>query len=800
MHDLRGALRQLRRAPGFAAVAVATLGLGIGANTTVFSMVNAVLVRPLPFEEPDRLVAVESTHPTRPGEGLNLSYPDYLDIREAVGSFREVAVWDWQPFNLRGPEEAAFVGGARVAASFFPTLGVEPILGRAITPEDDRPGAAPVVLLGEELWRSRFAADSGVVGSTVRLDGVPHTVVGVMPAGVGLPDRTRLWVPLATDAERAPRGNRWLGGIARLAPGATVAAADAELEALAARLAEVHPATNGESGLRARDLREELLGEGLAPLFLLLLGAVGILLLIACANLANLLLARSARRERELALRAALGAGRGRLVRQLLAESLLLGGLGAALGWVLGQAGIDLILRSIPTEVPAWIRLEPDLRILGFVTGVSLLAVLLFGLGPALLASRRDPSAALRESSARAGGPPRGRLRSGLVVAEVALSVTLLVGAGLVLRSLLALAAVDPGIDSEGRLVATTALAPALYPGMEERRSFYRDLLRELEATPGVRAAGVVSRLPLRGSSNRNSFTAEGQGEEEHRANPFVLVNSASPDYFRAAGIALLRGRGFTAADDADAPPVAVVNRSLARRYWPEGEAVGRRLKFGSPGGGGEWIRIVGVVEDVRHSGIDREPSIQLYLPYPQSPTPRLGVVLRAEADPDALRPALSRALEAVDPDQAFYDVMSAEQVVREAGWEWRFFSGLFWTFGGLAAFLAALGLYGVLAYAVAGRRREFGIRLALGAAPAAVMRGVLRDGARLFAVGALLGTLAGLVLNRAMASLLYEVAPVDLPTFAAALVLLGAAAAAATWIPARRATRVDPAHILRAE
>lgn len=800
IQDLRFALRQLRRSPGFTAVAVVTLALGIGANTTVFSMVNAVLVRPLPFEEPERLVSVEGTHPSRPGEGMNLSYPDYLDIREEAETLSDVAVWDWRPFNLRGGGGTLFAGGAQVTASYFRTLGVEPLRGRVFTVEEDRAGGPRVVLLSEELWRTQFGGDPDVVGTQVRLDGTPHTVVGVMPSGIGFPERVRLWVPLQMTVERSPRGNRWLGGIARLASGATAESASAELDALAARLEEAYPDTNTDAGLRARPLREELLGEGLAPLFVLLLGSVGVLLLIVCANLANLLLARGAERERELAVRGALGASRGRLVRQLVTESTLLGGAGAALGWFLGQGGIDLVLRSVPTEIPSWIRLEPDLRILVFVAGVSLLAVLFFGLVPAILTARRDLNAALREASSRGGGPGRGRLRSGLIVAEVALSLVLLVGAGLVLRSMLEIGRVDPGIETDGRIMATTSLAPTVYGADSARVRFEDGLLRELEASPGVRTAGVVSRAPLRGSSNAYTFTVEGQGETEQEENPFLLTNSISPDYFQAAGLSLIRGRGFTPRDDADAQPVGVVNRQMAGRYWPGEDPLGQRIKYGSPGGDGEWIRIVGVVEDVRHMNLEEAPRIQLYRPYRQQPTSRMSVVLHAEGDPDGLRPALAAALEAVDPDQAFYDMMTLDAVVEEAAWEWRFFSGLFWTFGGLAALLAALGLYGVLSYGVASRRREFGVRLALGAEPGDVMRQVMTGAARLFAIGAVLGLAVGALLNRIMSSVLYDVAALDLPTFGGVLLLLAAVAAVATWLPARRATRVDPVATLRAE
>lgn len=798
--DLRFALRQLRRSPGFTAVAVATLALGIAANTTVFSMVDAVLVRPLPFADPGRVVAVSSVDAARPGLTLNMSYPDYLDVRAGVKAFQDVAVWDWQPYNLRSGATASFVGGARVSGSFFSTLGVAPLLGRSFTADDDRAGAAPVLLLSEELWKSRFGARPDVVGSTVRLDGTAYTVIGVEPSGIGFPERTRLWVPLRTTPEHSPRTARYLGAIARLAPGATTESARHELGAVAANLARAYPDIHGGLGFQISGLRQELLGDGLTPLFVLLLGAVGVLLLIVCSNLANLLLARGARRERELAVRVALGASRGRLVRQLLTESVALGVGGAGLGWLLGQWGSTIVQRTIPVEIPAWIHLEPDLRVLAFVSAVSVAAVLLFGLVPAILTTRRNMGRALREASGRTTEAARARVRSGLVVAEVALSLTLLVGAGLVLRSVLALATVNPGFEPGGRLVATTALAPAVYGSDSSRIGFYHGLLRKARAIPGVREAGVVSRLPLRGSSNSYTFTADGQDQAEYRRNPPVLTNSVSPGYFRAAGISLLRGRAFEETDDADAAPVGIINREMADRYWPGGEALGKRIKYGEPDGHMPWIRIVGVVEDVRHKHLDRAPTIQLYRPYPQEPTSRLGIVLHATGDPNTLRPALTAALGAVDPDQAFYDMMTLDQVVSEAGWQWRFFSELFWIFGALAAFLAALGLYGVLSFGVVSRRRELGIRLALGAGPRDVERQVVWGGARLFAVGALLGLAAGVVLNRLMASALYGVSSLDLPTLGAVLALLAVVAAAAVWIPARRATRVDPLSVLRSE
>jgi putative ABC transport system permease protein len=802
IQDLRFALRALAKRPGFTAVVVITLGLGIGANTAIFSMVNGVLLRPFPYHEPDRIVAVGATHPNEPGRTLNLSFPDYEVVRDEVGSLGAVAVWDWEPFNLRGDESALFVGGERVSGEYFAVVGIDPILGRTFRPEDDRPGAEPVIVLSETLWRNELGADPEALGRTVRLDGTAHTVIGVAPDHAARVERVRLWVPLAQDAERSPRGIHYLQGIGRLAPGATIGQAQAELNQLATRLAEAYPETNRDRGLAARPLRASA-AEQERPLLLLLLAAVGLVLLIACANVANLLLARTADRRYELGIRGAVGASRGRLVRQILTESALLGGLGAGVGLLVGLGSFEAVMTWIPVEIPAWIQFEPDLRVFAFAAAAGVAATALFGLPVALHASHADIQRTLkRTTTGTTGGRGPARLRSGLVVAEIALSLALLVAAGSTIRSLVALAQVDPGFQSSDRVVATLTLPAASYGDDESRRSFVRDLEREVGAVPGVASVGVVSRFPLRGSSNQRSFTIEGQTTEDHQRNPYVLTNSVGPSYFATVGIGVRSGRGFTSADGADAPAVAVVNRTMAERYWPEGDPVGQRLKFGPPEGAGGWIEVVGVVPDVRHLALEQSSSIQLYVPFAQEPSSRVSVVAHA-AGPEAARnvvDGIRTAVQRIDPDLAPYDVMAVDDVVAEAMWVWLFISRLFRIFAGLALTLAAVGIYGVVAFAVVRRAPEIGIRVALGARRREAVGLIARQGLRLVLVGVAVGVPLALGVGQLLSSVLYGVNAFDPVSLLVVTALLAAVALAACWLPARRAARVDPMITLRAE
>lgn len=797
---LRHSVRKLRRSPGFAAVAIITLSLGIGANLMIFSVVNGTLLRPFAYPEPERLVAIGATLEGRAGGPYAISYPEYLDILEGTDVFDGVGVWDWEPYNLRADDRASFVGVGQVTPGVFQALATRPILGRTLNPEDDLPGSPEVVILSEGLWRSEFGGDPDIIGESAVLDGVQRTVIGVIPRGTEFPEETRLYVPLRMTAERSPRGMNWLGAVARLKSDVSLDQARAALATLASRLENQYPDLNDGRGFTAIPLREELIGP-VRPFLLLLMGAVGFVLLIVCANVANLFLARASTQEREFAVRAALGASRGRILRHLLVESLVVAIGGCVVGFLLGQWGIDLILGAIPVEIPSWIDFALDWRVVAFMLALTVVTAMLFGLPPAVQVSRPQLVDSLKESAGRGtGGRRHQRLRSGLVVAEVALSLALLMGAGLMIRSFLRLSAIEPGFATADRAMATVNLAPAKYGEFEARVRFYRDVLEQLEARPGVLAAGAVGRFPLRGSSNSRDIVVEGQTADEAQTNPSALVNGVSPEYFRAMGIPLLSGRSFSSADRADASSVAIVNDAFVRRFWPEETPIGKRFRFGHSDADDPWIEVVGVVGGVRHFALEEPASLQLYVPYEQSASRRLSFMVHGSGDPAALMNSLRQVIASVDRDQAPYDVMTLEAVVDEAVWQWRFFSSLFAIFGLLAVLLAATGLYGVISYTAAQRTREIGIRMALGAARDDVVNLVVRQGLLLIGAGMALGLLVGLGLGKAMSAVLFEVRATDPITIIWVAAVLCAIGFIATYLPARRAARVDPVLSLRAE
>jgi len=794
--DLRYAVRRLTRAPAFTAVAVATLAVGIAANTAVFSFVNAVLLSPYPWEEPARVVRLFTTDLERGGR-IHLSYPDLRSVAES-DVFAAVAGTDRQPYNVRTDDETVYVQGGQVNASLFEVLGVEPLLGRTFRPEDDEPGAAPVLVLGERVWRGTFGADPDIVGTTVHVDAVPHTVVGVVPKGAGYPDEALLWVPLALSEGTQSRSSRWINGVARLAPGVSLQQARAALDVLAGRLADEYPESNEGLGLTAVPVHEVRTAE-LSAMSMALLGAVGFVLLVACANVASLLLARSAGRQKELAIRAALGARRGRIFFQLLAESLLLAAGGTLIGLWLGVAVVDAMLATIPVQPPDWVVLELDHRVLGFTAGISVLATLLFGLAPALRAATGDLHEPLQESGRTATGSRRAQgARSGLVVAEVALSVVLLIGAGLMIRSFLALASQSPGFETDGGFTMTTAYATANYPEGEQRVSFHRRAKERLEALPSVQVVGGITQPPLRGGWNMMGFEVEGQGSGETEDHPPALTHTVTPGYLEAAGIPVLRGRGLEPSDGSGPREAVVVNRTLAERFWPDQDPVGKRLRFLIEGL--DWAEVVGVVADTRHIDMHGETLPEIYYPYERWANfyGRMSWVVRTEVDPRSLMPRAREVIRELDPNQAVYDLMTLEQVVGEAIWMPRFFSSLFWIFGGIAAALAAVGLYGLVGTVVATRTGEIGLRMALGARPSSVLRMVLGRGLWLVGLGLAIGIGGALALAQIAGSLLYGISPTDPLVFVGAPVLLAAVALLATWIPARRATRVDPVVALR--
>jgi putative ABC transport system permease protein len=798
--DVRFAARTLARNPGFAAAAVLTLALGIGANTAIFSVVNAVLVSPLPFASPDRLVLVYGLNEGRDRQSLGPA--DYLDLRSESRSFERLAAVREGSFNLAGRERPEIVRGAVVTPDFFPLLGTLPMRGRALRPDRDGPGGPRSVVLGARLWRSRFGGDVAVVGRSVTIDAEPYTVVGVVPPEFELPAGAEMWMsspyavpphPLRPAIDPSPsRDTHYIEVFGRLAPGVSTAAASSEVNSIFARWKRELGDKEGSVGGTVVALRDDLVGAA-RPALGILLGAVTLLLLIACSNVANIVLARGTQRQREIAIRAALGAGRMRLVRQLLTESVVLASAGGALGLLLAHAAMAPLRAMVPSGLLVGSRLELDGRVLFFTAAVSLGSGILFGLFPALQLAGRDFDRTLKESGRGVVGARAQRTRSALVVTEIALAAVLLLGAGLLIRSFDRLLSVSQGFDPEGLLTARLNLPVARYPEPAARTAAVRAVLEKIRALPGASAAAVVSRLPLNQGASRRGVDVEGIPDLNFSPDYQVVTE----DYFRAMRIPILRGRAFDGRDSAAGPGAIIVSESLARRLFSGKDPVGRRMKVGL---GDEWSSVIGVSGDVRQHRLEDTSVPTVYVPYSQDPWPLVTVVLRTSVPPETAAAALDRAVRSVDPEQALSNVRPMRQVISESVSAQRLRMVLLGLFAFLALVLACVGLYGVMAYSVAQRAREIGIRMALGAAPARVLRLVVGQGLRLALVGLAAGLLLSFVFGRLMASLLYEVRPTDAATFAGISVLLSAVAFLASYVPAWRATRVDPAVVLRGD
>ena len=797
LQDLRYATRRLLKSPGFASVAVGALALGIGANTAIFSVVNSVLLRPLPYPAPEQLVQLWESRPQQNMPRVEIAPHEFLAWADQCRSFQRLAATDVAEYNLTGRGEPERVTGALVTAGYFPLLGVAPAQGRAFLEEEDRPGASNVVVLGHELWQNRFNSDPSVVGQTVSLDGVACAVVGVLPRGFRLPGGAALARPIAFSSEdRAQPGSHFLNVFGRLKDGVTLAQAEAEMAAVAARVEQSLGGTNVGHRVAVVSLHEQVAG-GARTSLLVLLGAVALVLLIACANVANLLLARAAARRREVAVRAALGASRWRIVRQLLAESLLLSGLGGAVGLLLAVWGVDLLVGLDPTGVQRAGEVKLDWRVLAFTFGLSLLTGLLFGLAPALQASKTDFVESLKEGGRSGQGLARSRLRGALVVAEVALTLVLLVGAGLLLKSFGRLLAVDPGIDPHNVLTMDVALPPAKYAEPQRITAFYERLLQEAAALPGVRAAGAVSVLPLAGDDSSNFVRIEGRAPLPPGQALRAGRRNVSADYFRAIGIPLKRGRAFTPADTAEAQRVLVINEAMARSFFAGEDPVGKRVRTGDKS---PWVEVVGVVGDVRHRGLDVDTRPEMFFPQLQTPSRQMTLVVRAAGDPEALAAPLRERVRAIDPDQPVGNVKTMEAWLSESVASRRFSAAVLGVFAAVAAGLAALGLYGVVSYSVAQRTHEIGLRVALGARPRDVLRLVIGQGMSLTLIGVAVGVAAALALTRVMSGLLFGVGATDAGVFVTVPLLLAAVAMLACYVPARRATKVDPMVALRYE
>jgi putative ABC transport system permease protein len=798
--DLRYALRALRRAPAFTAVAVGTLALGIGATTIVYSLVDGILLRPLPIAEPERVVLARETGPD--GGEFSASWPNFVDWRERARSFSGLAAWRGVPLNLTGGERPRRILGRQVTANLFDVLGVRPHLGRGLLPTDDQPGVEAVCLVSFGFWRRELDGDPGAIGRRLTLDDLPVTVVGVLPRDFSIARQEDVFLPLGLALRPGSfllaRGNHnGLAAIGRLAPGATVESARAEIETIGAQLAQQYPDTNSGNGATAGPLYEVLVGDA-RPMLRVLLAAVGAMLLIACVNLASLLIARGAGRAQELAVRRALGAARWRIARQQLTESLILALAGGAAGVALARAGFAAVLALLPPGQARAHLVALDLRVLAAMAAVSVVTGLVFGTVPALQAAGgRSPS--LLRGSRLTPATGRAATRRRLLVAEVALALMLLAAAGLALRTLANLQAIDPGFEPGGAIAAQVSL-PATRYTHERRRAFVAAAVERVAALPGVDAAAFAGSLPVEGANWYSVFIVGDQPVPPRAELPSAAFTPATPGYFDALEIRLVRGRLFAPGDGPEAPTVAVVNESLARRFWPAGDALGQRLKQGWPEDQEPWREIVGVVADVKTDGVDQPTPLQAYLPYSQVPTGYGVIVARTGGDPGRLARPLEAAIHEVDPDLPVFDVRTLDQVLDRGVGTQRLTVALLSGFAFLALAMAAVGVFGVAGYSVAQRTRELGVRVALGADPGRVLRLVLGQELRVCAAGIALGAAGALALAGVMRSLLYGVPPRDPATLAAAATLLFAVTALACYLPARRAARVDPIEALRQE
>ena len=807
--DVRFALRMLRRTPGVAVAAVLALALGIGANTAIFSVVDGVLLRPLPFHDARALMLVNGKFPVQGLFDIGLSVPELHDVSQQSRTFSAVGAYASGESNLVGgvgaPDHVAVGLGS---ASLFPMLGVAPVIGRSFTTGEELKGSDQVALLDHGLWQRRFGGDTNIVGKTVQLDNLSYKIIGVLPAGFRIDGDTPcdLWIPLASNNPELTRGSHFLRVLGRLKPGTTRAQLDADLAAISARLVEQYAQNyrGGSWSLEAKPFQDVIVGNARLALWVLF-GAVAFVLLIACANVANLLLARAAARGREMAIRTALGAARVRLIRQMLTESILLALAGGGLGLLLAEWGVDAMLALAPDALPRASEVAVDGRVLAFTVGAALVTGVVFGLMPALSASRPDLTWALKDGS-RGATASRGRLRRALVVAEVALSLILLVGTGLMVQSFVRLRNVDPGFHPDHVLAMSVVRrgehdAPGGVDEPPPSDDFYERATRELARLPGVRAAGAATLLPLDGNSSDFGFEIENWVPRVAGDNPDAQAREIAGDYFAALGVPLVRGRLFAPSDDASSPPVVVVNQAFARRWWPNEDALGKHLRIKNRRAPKPWATVVGVVGDTRDFGLDQPPKPEMFFAHAQERRfTALTLVVRTVGAPMAMANAARGVIAEIDPEQPIFNVQTMDDYVAHSLAQRRFSLVLMLIFAGVALLLAAVGIYGVMSYTVAQRTQEIGIRVALGASESMVLKMVVADGMRLVAIGLLLGLAGAFALTRLLASMLYGVSPTDAPTFAAIAAVLALVALAATVIPARRAMRVDPMLALRAD
>jgi len=802
LSDVRYAARNLFRRPGFTIIAVITLALGIGANTAIFSAINALLLKPLPFPELDRVVAVWDKLPSRGVQRNEVTVANYLDWQSQTQSFEQLALYRWWSANLTGIDPPERIQGFLVTANFLDTTGMKPIMGRNFLPEENQPGKGAVAVITHSLWQRRFGGDPNILNKTITINSITRTVVGVMPERFNFPKGAEVYAPLPMTPElMKSRGDHSYYVLGRLKPGASIPGAQAELDNITARLEQQFPETNKGWGATIFPIVADTVRTYDTALWIMM-GAVGFVLLIACANVANLMLARASGRKKEIALRTALGASRWRIVRQLLTESLIVALIGGALGVLIGFWGIDALRAANPAEAsrfaPGWYQLGINAPVLLFTLGLSVVSGIVFGLVPALQASRTNLNDSLKEGGRQTSASSH-RLRSSLVVFEFALSLVLLVGAGLLTRSFLALVKTDPGFNPDHVLTMNLMLPAAKYKDQPARAAFYNDLVQRVKTQPGVESAAVVNYLPLGGANSSDSYLVEGEPEpapgDEHGGRYRV----ATPDYFRTMGISIVRGRGFTDQDRAGAPPVVIVNEAFVRKHWPGADPIGKRIRFYGPLERAPWMQVVGVIADVKHE-LNLAVTPEYYLPHAQNPWNAMVLVAKTSVEPGSLAGALRQQVWAIDKDQPVFDVKTMQEVRSTSVAVYSFSSVMLGIFAFVALLLASIGIYGVMAFAVTQRTQEIGIRIALGARSVDVLKLVVKHGMKLALLGMVIGLAGSWAVTRFIEKLLVGVEATDLLTFSVVSVCLLVAAFVACYLPARRATKVDPLVALRYE
>lgn len=797
--DLRYALRQLIHSRGFTIVAILTLALGIGACTAIFSVVNAVLLRPLDYPDPARLVIIRETQLPEFPE-FSVAPPNFVDWEKQTKSFEYLAAYANAKMNLTGEGEPQQIAGLRATAGYFEVFGVKPVVGRMFLPEEDAPGKNHVVVLSYPFWQRLFAGAADVVGRTIELNGEPYTIAGVAPSGFGLANKIDLWMPMAFQPKEIANENRgahYVNTVGRLKREVTVAQAEAELKVLAAQLAQQYPDSNKGWSILMMPLQDYGVRD-VRPVLYTLLGAVGSVLLIACANIANLLLARATARHREISIRAALGASRARLVRQLLTESVLLALFGGIAGVLLAEWGLTALLALAPPNLPRVTEIHLSTNVLLFSLALSVLTGLVFGIAPALLAARSDVNEALKQGSrGSTESGARGKLRSALVVIEVTVALVLLGGAGLLARSFMQLTHVDPGFNPENATLLRITLPEKKYALPEQQTAFANQLIERIKVLPGVQAVGLAQAVPLMGDYVL-SFNIEGRPQVDPSDLPNTNYYAVTPDYFRAMGIRLVRGRLFTEVDDPKAPRVAIINETLARKHFPNEDPIGKRINITN--GPDAWREIIGIVGDIKQYGVDRATTNQSYEPFAQVPFESLNVIIRHSGPATALLGALRPAVYAVDKDQPVGTIRPVEEILSDSIARQRFAMTLLTVFSLVALVIAAVGIYGVMAYSVAQRTGEFGIRMALGAQQRDVMRLVLAQGGKLVGLGLVIGLVATFAVAKAMGSMLFHTSAQDPLTLGTTTLVLAIVALIACLLPASRATKVNPIEALRTE